>query len=137
VKVIDPGHVYDLDWLDGQPEEGILHNAKGAGPYVIQSRLIFVKRMGETYPGNLNHFPGTTIQEVLRALIDRVRYLDGQIPDIRNKGVVRNLQDAIWLLEQRAAERHGRTLDITALQIEGRPTCPKCLHVGCDGRCHP
>lgn len=52
MRVVDPGHVYDLVSLDG----GQVH------------RLTFVKRLGERYPGNVG-FPhaGTNMQEVLRA----------------------------------------------------------------------
>lgn len=56
MKVIDPGHVYDLRSLDGEQ----------------LNRLVFVKREGPSYPGNVGHYPGTTMQEVLRALIDRL-----------------------------------------------------------------
>lgn len=60
MKVIDPGHVYELAHLDGQHVE----------------RLVFVKREGDGYPGNFGHHEGTNLQEVLRALIDRVEYLN-------------------------------------------------------------
>lgn len=136
MKIIDPGHVYDLQWLDGHPP---LTSRSGIEDW---NRLIFVKREGEGYPGNVGHHPGTTIQEVLRALIDRVKYVDGQISHPFNKGVIGQLRSAIHLLELRAAERHHRKLpeiDPITCQppIEEMPVCPKCLHIGCEGDCHP
>jgi hypothetical protein len=131
MKIIDPGHVYDLDWLDGDPD------TRGLGPRIdmAENRLIFVKREGDGYPGNVGHHPGTNMQEVLRALIDRVKYLDRQIPHPRNETVISNLRHSLWCLEQRAAERHGRTWDPTWWEIELQPTCPKCGHIGCRGGC--
>lgn len=128
MRVIDPGHQYQLTFLDGKPE------------WVVADVLTFIKRMGSGYPGNTSEHPGTTLQEVLRACIDRVKYLDKQIPDIRNRDVISHLRTSIWLLEVRAAERHGRLdpfmTDIEINRIETYNTCPKCLHVGCAGGCH-
>lgn len=130
--VRDPGHVYDLDLLD----ETVPH----PDMEVYGVRLVFVKREGPGYPGNVGHHPGTTIQEVLRALIDRVKYLDNQIPHDNNRDVIRHLRLAIWHLELRAAERHQRSLPMHIDPygaIENVTVCPKCLHIGCEGACHP
>ena len=126
MRIIDPGHLYALDHLDGNLEE----------------LLTFVKREGEGYPGNQGSHPGTNIQEVLRALIDRVKYLQGQIQHDCNLEVTNHLRECIRLLEQRAAERHGRDTDALDYRarigstIETLPTCIKCGHVLCEGTCH-
>lgn len=143
MKIIDPGHVYNLDWLDGSPLSR-------------ESELSFVKREGDGYPGNVGHYPGTTLQEVIRALIDRVKYLDRQVPDWRNKSILYLLRQCIWLLELRAAQRHHRPLELRTIMlpivigrdvhwlentrdefshIESLPVCRKCLHIGCPGSC--
>lgn len=126
MRVIDAGHAYELRHLDGD----------GA------SVLSFVKREGPGYPRNVGAHEGTTLQEVLRALIDRVQYLDGQIKDARNEEVIEHLRRAILSLEIRAAERHGRSLNLDRADfmrlpagIETLPVCPKCLHIGCAGAC--
>lgn len=138
MKVIDPGHIYELDWLDGPPGLGFSHSSNAVDESLKESRLIFVKREGELkYPGNIGHYPGTNLQEVLRACIDRVKYLDKQVHDGRNENVIKNLRHAIWYLEQRAASRHDRELEIPAgSYIENLPTCKKCGHIGCTGDCH-
>lgn len=129
MKVIDPGHVYDLDWFDGDPP------IKTRSGYQVWNELVFMKREGDKYPGNVGHHPGTNIQEVLRALIDRVKYLDKQIPHDENTKIIMNLRSALWSLECRAAERHGRKKP-RYIDIELEPTCTICGHVGCEGTCH-
>lgn len=124
MKVLDPGHFYECAQLDN-------------GPFDLPNFLRFVKRIGGDYPGNTNHYAGTTLQEVLRACIDRVKYLNQQLPDHRNEMVLINLRRAIYALEIRAAERHHRIFPLVKLhEIELALTCPKCLHIGCEGECH-
>lgn len=127
MRVIDPGHTFALDWLDGsvttvRPSTGV--------PAV--NTLTFVKREGERYPGNVGHYPGTNLQEVLRACISRVKYLDKQLPHEGNMEVLFHLRKAMMELELRAAERHGRYLNGDNWHnIEDEPTCPRCGHIGC------
>jgi hypothetical protein len=173
VKVIDPGHVYELDWLDVEPgsEAEDLHGP-GCRDLTFVKReddprwlcpackrvitvprnpqyiccdghesaphpLTLCKKLPSRYPGNVGHHPGTNMQEVLRALIDRVKYLDAQVPDPRNKDILSHLRMSIWLLEMRAAQRHGRPFLIGELEhIEERPVCGRCGHIGCEGGCH-
>ncbi len=131
MKIIDPGHHFRLDQLDAPENQ----------PVVWGADLRFVKREGPGYPGNVGHHEGTNIQEVLRALISRVQYLENQISHSVNEDIVWDLRRALYRLEYRAAERHGR-LDAFlrtyshVLAIELEPTCKRCGHVGCDGTCH-
>ncbi len=126
MRTLDPGHRYWLEMLDveGDKRQGT-------------EMLTFVKRQGPRYPGNLSHYPGTNCQEVIRALIDRVTFLNNQIPDPRNRPIIQHLREALWLFESRAAERYGRVLpslhDLEA--IEQEPTCPGCSHIRCNGEC--
>ncbi len=121
MRVIDPGHRYALTQLDGDQEE----------------LLTFVKREGHGYPGSVGHHAGTNIQEVLRALIDRIEYVNGQIPHWRNRHALVHLRQAFEDMEQRAAERHGRILFQTVADepMHLRPFCTKCGHVGCPEAC--
>lgn len=121
MKVLDPGHAYGLDRFPG---------VKGGGLALpFQTLLQFMKREGEGYPGNVGHVDGTNCQEVIRALIDRIKYLDNQIPHPTNEVAIDRLRDALWLLEQRAAWRHGRELECSnGVKPEDKPTCPICGH---------
>lgn len=122
MRIIDPGHAYALRQLDGNAEEF----------------LTFVKREGLGYPGNQGSHPGTNLQEVLRCLIHRLKYLDNQIHCKENWAVIARLRESIRLLEQRAADRHGRQHPRTIKKrtdIENEPVCDFCGHIGCEGRC--
>jgi hypothetical protein len=118
MRVVDPGHVYELQALDMLDEDSCL------------PPLVFVKREGEKYPGNIGHHGGTNCQEVLRAVFDRLGYLDRQIEDSRNQKCRYLIAEAIELLEARAADRHGRPRPTRIEAVAGK-TCRKCGHVGC------
>jgi len=129
VKVIDPGHCYELATLDG---------------YGHPERLQFVKRIGPGYPGNEPPArAGTTIQEVVRVLIDRLRYVQRQataLDDFESIAddatAISYLRDVLALLEQRAARRHGRDLCASAIaRIEQEPVCTRCGHIRCEEDC--
>lgn len=94
-----------------------------------------MKREGSGYPGNVGHRQGTNCQEVMRVLIDRIKYLDQQIPCGENKGIIRNLQTCIALLELRAAKRHQVHLDrrVDPEGVEQQVTRLVCGHIFCGG----
>ncbi len=120
MKILDAGHVYRLDCIDGD-----------------QSQLLtFVKREGERFPFNEGHHPGTNCQEVLRALIDRTEYLNHQRPCAETEAAAANMRSALLLFELRAARCHDRTLDLSATQdLMSAVPCKNCKHVGCTGQC--
>lgn len=118
MKVVDPGHEYLLDSYDG-------------GEPI---RLTFMKREGPMYPHNAGHHPGTNCQEVIRALLDRVHYLQLQIPCNENLNVISHLRATLLDFERRAAKRHERELPrFLAREVEFQPTCRDCGHIGCRG----
>jgi hypothetical protein len=120
LKVLDAGHRFALRHLDGEGEE------------ILQ----FVKREGEGYPGNVGQCEGTTMQEVLRALISRAKYVNSQIPCEETECGIEMMRHAIGWFECRAARRHGRIWEMPD-NIEKAPTCEKCGHIGCKGECRP
>lgn len=118
MKILDPGHCYSLNSLDGECEQ----------------TLTFVKREGPGYPGNVGSHPGTIMQEVLRALIERCEYVQRQVPCAETEAAANLLRAALWLFEARAARRHGRTLDLPlSAVVSGEGKCKTCGHVGCAG----
>ena len=120
MHVVDSGHKYILDSLDGE----------------LLQTLTFVKREGPKYPGNRGSHPGTTSQEVLRALIERSIYVNFQQPCAETEAVTELLKAALYLLEVRAARTHGRVLDVPMLEVMlGKAKCRGCGHVGCAGGC--
>lgn len=117
MDIIDSGHDY------------LLHSFDGGEPI----RLTFVKRNDppEKYPGNDNAYPGTQIQEVSRALIERVQYVDGQIPHPANKTVLYFLREIIYLFEIRHAQQHSFKLPHLQFDLENIPFCQTCGHIAC------
>ncbi len=118
MEIIDPGHNY------------LLRSFDGGGPV----RLTFVKRCDppEKYPGNHNAHPGTQIQEVLRALIERSEYVNGQIPCPETDLALYHLREVLWLFESRHAQRHDATFpDEWREGIETRAFCETCGHIMC------
>lgn len=122
MKVMDPGHLFVLNHLDG---EGT-------------SLLRFVKRVGDKFPGNEPPgYGGTTVQEVIRALISRIKYVDNQEPSLYNEDVIDDLRRALNTLECRAAFKNNRLTQYTEYAyhydgyVEDMPVCKTCGHIAC------
>jgi hypothetical protein len=123
IKVVDPGHRYQLLTLDGDTVQ----------------YLTFVKRdhPQDKYPGNRGHHEGTTLQSVIRSLIDRVCYVmnQGEIQQqdtSEDIAIINNLRDCLFLLEHRAMRQHGLDASkLTQFDAVHKPMCPVCGHVHC------
>jgi hypothetical protein len=85
MKIVEPGHVYELNTLDGENKE--------------VETLRFVNR-----EAGAEH-PGTQTQEVLRALIDRTMHCDNCRRWGNNDKIIHHLRIALALHEARAIER--------------------------------
>ena len=88
MRVIDPGHRYTLNHIDGNGKE----------------YLTFIKRSGK-YIKHSNEYPGTNVQEVLRVLIDRTKYLDDQLECEESKDILYYLRQSLFIYEARAYRR--------------------------------
>ena len=116
MKPLDFGHTYRLDSYDGDLDQ------------VLQ----FMKREGKNYPGNVGSYPGTNMQEVIRVLIDHLKYVDNQKPHYANILVLQLLRNCLFLLELRAKQQRGESLSIgVSATIENLDTCSICGHVQC------
>lgn len=100
MRVIKPGHKYELDHLDGD----------------AKTLLQFVQRKPFHEPCE-----GVTNQEVLRAVIDRVKSLDKETSWNGNKQILFHLRMAIALHEARAVERHIQKHDFEIENFELGP----------------
>jgi len=124
MKVKIRGHIYELDTYDQ------IHDRP-------PETIVFMKRIGGHYPGNLGQpHAGTNCQEVIRVLIDRVKYLDNQIPCQENKDILEYLRLTLLRFEQRAAKIHGRKLRTNSDAIENERACFTCGHLECQIKEH-
>lgn len=87
MRVLDPGHRYALQTFDKQETE-----------------IVFIKRSGGAVQYNDDH-DGLQSQEVLRALIDRTKFLNAQIPCNESENAIWNLRMALFEYEARAWRR--------------------------------
>jgi hypothetical protein len=126
MKVIEPGHRYEV------------HNVDGDG----MQRIEFVRRRGDDgrliladAPIGLTELPfqeceGILGQELLRVLIDRTLYLNAEVPCAENVAILDHLRGALRLYEARAARRTIEKLPMP----EKADACPICHHILCDHR---
>ncbi len=96
MKVVNDGHVYRLENLGGVDEQV----------------LIFIKRSGGaiTYE---EEWPGLQVQEVLRVLIDRTKYLYNILPCLETQVALKNLRMSLYWYEVRAYRRKKEKLNKT------------------------
>jgi len=120
MKILDEGHIYEMDTIDGAD--------------FYKQTIVFVKRNdpSDKYPGNNTSFPGVLSQEVIRVLIDRVKYLDNQQPCEENIEILWHLRASIEYFEERTHRIHNKEFpNINIDTIESYTPCPKCGHILC------
>ena len=116
MKVIEPGHVYRLQNVDGDGWQEIR----------------FVRRRGDEatiLPAD-ERTEGILTQELLRVAIDRTLYLNDEAPCPENVTIVSALREALAAYESRAARR---TIEKQPM-IERTDVCEICQHVLCSHR---
>lgn len=97
MKVLYHGHRY------------VLENVDGHGTQILQ----FVQRTPHHEPKE-----GVLNQEVLRALIERVQHLDGELPHPANAQILHHLRMALVLHEARAMVRDVEKGDLKPELVE-------------------
>ena len=99
MKILEKGHVYELDFIDG----------KAASE---ENHLVFVNRESG------KEHAGTQTQEVLRALIDRTYHCDNCLPSEFNERIIHHLRMALVYHEARALVRKQDKEYFNAEEIE-------------------
>jgi hypothetical protein len=121
MKILDAGHTYELIHLDGENQYG--------------KYLCFVKRYDPNDPskfqGNLNSYPGTTSQEVIKCLLNRARHVQNQKWCLENVIVIFCLRLSLWFLEFRASRKHGKFYFKSLTFPENQKMCATCGHTNC------
>jgi len=107
MKIIDPGHIYQLRQLGDDNTQ----------------TLTFIKRSGGAIQYE-KEWPGMQTQEVLRALIDRTKYLYKILPCNETKEALRHLQMALFWYEARAYRRKQSKTNRTTSAHDDSLTIP-------------
>lgn len=116
MKIIEPGHIYDVENVDGPGTQ----------------RITFVRR--RSHDGRLlrdaSRHAGILCQELLRVVIDRTRYLNDEDPCHEDVEIINALRGALRSFEARAARRTIEKMPMPELA----DACPICHHLLCDHR---
>ena len=99
MQVITTGHKYELASFEGGPAQ----------------TLQFIEKVPTTEGAKelrtIND--GTTNEEVLKVLIDRLQYLNGKFPCRENAIVITKLEESLMWLNKRTADRKARGVEGT------------------------
>lgn len=100
MKVLTPGHKYELANFEANLPE-------------LNQRLQFIEKIQtELNPTKLVTInDGTTNEEVLRVLIDRLVYLNNKFSCRENALAITKLEEALMWLEKRTADRKVRGVE--------------------------
>ena len=99
MKTVVPGYVYEL---------------ASYKPNGISQTLQFVHKMPRAPGDDVLHEvdDGTTTEEVIMILMDRLTFLNAKLPSVHNTRAIANLRRAL-------DELHARTADRVRRQVEG------------------
>lgn len=100
MKIISEGHLYELDNFEY--------------PETFGQSLQFIEKVPKPNcaPGELKTISdGTTNEEVLRVLINRMQYLQSKFPCRENAIVTTKLEESLMWLEKRTADRVKRNVE--------------------------
>jgi hypothetical protein len=116
MRIVDPGHVYELQNVDG---DGV-------------QTIRFVRRRDDEalLLGAELRTEGVLFQEVVRMLVDRINYLNAEGPCAETVAITECLRRVIQLGEIRAARR---TIEKHPM-IERMDVCEECQHALCTHR---
>ena len=96
MKILTPGHKYELSNFDNPERPG--------------QTLQFIQKAGD--PVELVS-DGTTNEEVLEMLIDRMRFLGGLLPCRETSIAITKCEEALLWLERRTTDRRNRGVEGT------------------------
>lgn len=97
MRVLTEGHKYELKGFEN--------------PQNVQE-IQFIEKIpveGTTDLQTLND--GTTNEEILEMLIDRMKYLQGKFPCKENAMVITKLEESLMWLEKRTSDRKKRNVE--------------------------
>ncbi len=103
MKVIRSGHRYQLENFESNSE-------------CQEIQFIEKEPVEEGSTELATVFDGTTNEEVLKVLIDRMQYLQGKFPCRENAIVITKLEESLMWLDKRTNDRKARKVEGTNQQ---------------------
>lgn len=113
MKALTPGHKYELaNFEESEPQVlQFIEKGKRKDMPEYSSELNTTGKDPEEF---ITYNNGTTNEEVLAVLIDRMKHLNGLFPCRENSIVITKLEESLMWLEKRTADRVKRG-------VEGKP----------------
>lgn len=100
MKVIVSGHRYELANFENKEAEGqflqFIHKQPKEGGEAVEMETVQ---------------DGTSNEEVIEAVIDRLKYLNGKFPCKENACAITKLEEALMWLEKRTSDRMKRNVE--------------------------
>ncbi len=107
MKVLTPGHEYSLSNFEDSPQEQTLQFIHK----VPRSEHPSMSPQGSDPNELLTLYNGTTNEEVLEVLINRMNYLQMKFPCRENDIVITKLEEALMWLNKRTSDRVSRNVE--------------------------
>jgi len=98
MKILTTGHKYELASFEGGPAQTLQFIEKRPSVIIGSNALELVN-------------DGTTNEEVLAVLIDRIQYLNSKFPCRENAIVVTKLEESLMWLNKRTNDRKARGVE--------------------------
>lgn len=98
MKIVTPGHKYNLANFENVESGQFIQFIEKIPAGVGSTELITVN-------------DGTTNEEVLKMLIDRMQHLNTKFPCKENALVITKLEESLMWLEKRTADRKARAVE--------------------------
>jgi hypothetical protein len=109
MKILREGHRYELANFENK-------EAKGQEIQFIEKEVCTLKNESDTTFSNTQLVTvndGTTNEEVIEVLIDRLQYLNGKFPCRENALAITKLEESLMWLNKRTADRVKRNVEGT------------------------
>lgn len=106
MQAITPGHEYLLNDLDPSAPGQILH-------FIHKEPRVLGDGLGKEFTDFVTVHSGTTNEEVLAMLIDRLNHLQAKASCRENALAITKLEEALMWLNKRTADRKARGVEGT------------------------
>lgn len=108
MRIIDPGHKYAVQNYESGAD-GLLKPVETGGlPGLpeIEQTVTFISKLA-----GVDVYPGTTNEEILAVMIDRMKFLNGKFPCMENALAITKLEEALMWLNRRTELRQAQGVE--------------------------